>query len=171
MSGQSAGTSPPSTSGRTSAMKPVGQQPGLVIRVRGRDRGALAVRHLGKAIGPARRDPVRGRGVDHLDAVALDQRHRLARRVVGQAEDHSVGAVQQLAARLGVLAPRRVDRDDLQVAPAGQPLADLRPVVPASPSMNTLGAMVASSHTSQNEKGASVEPEAPFANREWFARV
>jgi len=66
----------------------------------------------------------------------------LARGVVRQAEDHRVSAVEQLAPGLDILAARRVDRNKLQVAPARKPLAISRPVVPASPSMNTLGAMV-----------------------------
>jgi hypothetical protein len=68
---------------------------------------------------------VRGRGVDHLDAVALDQADGLARRIVRQAEDYGVSAVEQLTPRLDVLAALRVDRDELQIAPAGEPLADL----------------------------------------------
>ena len=42
--------------------------------------------------------------------------------------------------------------------------------MPASPSMNTLGAMVASELYSQNEKGASVNPKRP-RDSEWIARV
>jgi hypothetical protein len=61
-------------------------------------------------------------GVDHLDRRVIDQRDRFAGRVVGQAENDQIGAVEQFR-------------------PGGRSRARIcRPVVPASPSMNTLGA-------------------------------
>jgi hypothetical protein len=89
------------------------------------DHLALAAGHFREAIGPVRRGAVGGGGVDDAHAGAFDQGHGLARRLVRQAEDHRVGGVEQLAARLDVLAALGGDGHDLQVAPAGQPLADL----------------------------------------------
>ena len=92
----------------------------------GLDPRALALRHLRQAVDPAGRGAVRGRGVDHADAIAFHQAHRLAGRGVGQAEDHRVGVVDQLAPGLRVLAAGLGDGDELQVAAAGQPLPNLQ---------------------------------------------
>jgi hypothetical protein len=71
---------------------------------------------------------MRARRVDDPDlAGGIDQRHRLARRVVGQAEDGEVGLVERLAPRGGVLAPGFVERDELKFAAAGEPVADFEP--------------------------------------------
>ena len=61
-----------------------------------------------------------------LRRVVVDEADRLLRRIVRQAEDDGVGRVQQLGARGRVLALAGIDRDELQVAPALQPLADLQ---------------------------------------------
>ena len=90
------------------------------------DRRALRLGHFRKAVGPARCRTIRRRGVDHAHLRVGDQRHRFARRVVRQAEDHGVDAVQELGAGVAVLAANWIDRHQRNVAPRGQPLADLQ---------------------------------------------
>jgi hypothetical protein len=69
---------------------------------------------------------VRGRGVDdpHL-AFRIDQRHRLTRRIVGQAQDSEVGVVERLAPGCGILAARLVERHQRKLGPSGKPIGDL----------------------------------------------
>ena len=96
-----------------------------------------------KAIGPAFRDAMRGGGVDHPHVGIFDQRHRLARRVVGQAQDHQIGFVERTClARASSLrsavaaAPQVRDR-----ARAASRSRISRPVVPAAPSMKIRAVM------------------------------
>src|SRR3546814_2255829 len=82
---------------------------------------------LGKAIDPARCDAVGGRGVDHPRPVVGDHRHRLARGIVGQAEDDEIGVVQRLGAPRGVLALGVGQGDERELAASGEPLGDFEP--------------------------------------------
>jgi hypothetical protein len=71
---------------------------------------------------------VRGAGVDHPRtgvAGAVQQRHGGARRVIGQAQDHAVGCVDDVALGRFILGALARQADDLDVAAASQPLADL----------------------------------------------
>ena len=79
---------------------------------------------FGHPVGPAGRDPMRGGGVD--DARVARKRHRLARGVIGQAEDGDVGLREGLGAGVGVLAAGRIDRDEVHIRAPIQPLADLQ---------------------------------------------
>ena len=88
----------------------------------------LAGFHLGKAVHPAGRDPVRGAGVDHLRAVRaqlVDQRHGLLGRIVGQAEHDQVDLAHQARAGGGVLALVGGDALHLEARKAGDPAPDL----------------------------------------------
>ena len=58
-------------------------------------------------------------------SVALDEPHRLARGIVGQAQDHQIGAVQQIAAQARILAPRGIDGDEFEVPARLEPPVDL----------------------------------------------
>ena len=89
-------------------------------------RFALAHCHFRKPIDPSRRDPVRGRGVDHLDLGIVDQRYRGARGVIWQTKDHRIGAVEQPFPLFDVLALFGSDGDKRDVTPALQPLANLQ---------------------------------------------
>ncbi len=90
------------------------------------DGGGLIFVHLGKAIGPAVSGAEGGRGVDDPGRIIVDQRHAFARRIVRQAEDGDVGGVEQPLAFGHILALVRIDRDQFEIAPVGQPLADLQ---------------------------------------------
>ncbi len=81
---------------------------------------------LGEAVGPAGGGAIGGRGVDHPRAGLLDQADGFARRVVGQAQDHRVGGVQQLGAGGRVLARGPGRWRSGEVVAAFQPLADLQ---------------------------------------------
>ena len=72
-------------------------------------------------------------------AVVVDQRHRLARRVVGQAEDDEIGVVERLAraAAASLRARRRARSARFRRAPASRSRIS-SPVVPTAPSMKTL---------------------------------
>jgi hypothetical protein len=73
------------------------------------DAFGLALGHLGKAIGPIGIDAMRGAGVEQFGrAVAklVCDRRRLARRVVGQAQDHEINLGHHAAPRGWVLALR-----------------------------------------------------------------
>ena len=88
----------------------------------------LAGIHLGKAVHPAGRDPVRRAGVDHLRAVLaqpVDQRHGLLGRVVGQAEHDQVDLAHQAGAGGRVLALLGGDALDLEAGNVGDPAPDL----------------------------------------------
>ena len=68
-----------------------------------------------------------GGGVDHPHlAGRIDQRDGLARRIVGQAQEREVGFVERLAARRGILAPRVVEREQRELAAAGEPVGYVR---------------------------------------------
>ena len=108
---------------------------------------ALAGRHLGKAVFPVRVDPVRGAGVEELwrrGAETVGQRRRFLGGGIRQAQDDEVDLRHDVASRGGVLAVRlrqTPQRDRRQRLEACTDADD--PVVPASPSMNTLGLLVA----------------------------
>ena len=136
---------PASISGRSVAIGPCGQQPGLVTRLALAMSVRLARGHLGKAIDPAFGDAVRRRRVDHPRGVVLDQRDAFLGRIVGQAEDRDVGGVEEALALGEVLALVR-DRSRSARCRAGRASRSRiwRPVVPASPSMKTVATIAAS---------------------------
>ena len=85
--------------------------------------GLLAV-HLGKAVDPARRDAMGGRGVDDAGMGVLDQRDAFPRRLVGQAEDGDVGGVERLLAGGQLLAALRGQRNQREVGPGAEAFPD-----------------------------------------------
>ncbi|MNY23104.1 hypothetical protein D3C86_1567530 [compost metagenome] len=93
---------------------------------RGGDGRALTCIHLGETIGPGRIDPERRRGVDDPHRGVLDHRHGFLGRIVGQAQDDRIGAVQRLAPRRDI-APTVAQQDQLQIVTRLQTLADLQP--------------------------------------------
>jgi hypothetical protein len=89
----------------------------------------LAGRQLGKAEHPAFGHAVRGAGVDDAGLLArqrVDHGHRLARRVVVQAQDDQVHRGHELALGRRVLAACRVDADHGHAGHVLQPFADLQ---------------------------------------------
>ena len=125
--GSAAGTMPASTSGRSSRMNAVAWQPGFAMRLLLRRSLALARRQLGQAEDPARRDAVRGAGVDQAGLRVRDQRRGLARGGIGQAQEGDVGGVQQARALGGVLALVGVDAQHLDVLALRRVLVDAQP--------------------------------------------
>ena len=109
------GTSPASTSGRISRMKPVAWQPGLAMRLLVAQPLALVWRELGQAEDPA--GAVRCAVLASMRQVlrVRHQRDRLARRRVGQAQERDVGRVQQTCALGRVLAQLGRDAQHLDV--------------------------------------------------------
>ena len=87
---------------------------------------ALALRHFRESVGPARGCPVGAGRIDDPHRLVFDQAGGLARRVVGQAQDDHVGDVEPVAARRQVLAHDRIYRDQFDVAPRREPLADTK---------------------------------------------
>ena len=87
----------------------------------------LVGRQFGEAIGPAVGDAVSGGGVDDPGPVVVDQRHRLAGGVVGQAQDDDVGVVERLSPRRRLLALRLVQHHQRDLGPVRQAVADLQP--------------------------------------------
>ena len=79
---------------------------------------------FGKAIGPAVRHPMRGRGIDDPNLAASGQLYRFARRIVGQAEDREIRLVQGLAPGGGVLAPSFVQDQQRKFVPPRQPFGN-----------------------------------------------
>ena len=74
------------------------------------DAFGLARHHLGKSVGPLRVYPMRGAGVEQLGHVRpepVGQRHRLARRLVRQAQDDEIDLGHHVAARRDILPLRR----------------------------------------------------------------
>ncbi len=103
------------------------------------NRRALAPVHLGKAIHPARRNPVSGGGVDD-DGVGIgNQAGGQPRGIVGQAEDHHIGLVDQARPLFDILALVGMDRDQLQILAALQPLGNLKPGRPGLAINENLG--------------------------------
>ncbi|MCY1196742.1 hypothetical protein D9M72_80920 [compost metagenome] len=98
----------------------VAHAPGL------RDQPALLRVHFGKAVDPARIRAMRRTGVDHADRRVDDGGRRLARGLVGQAQDGDVAGVDRLGAALRVLALRLGQRQQPQVGAAVQALMDLQ---------------------------------------------
>ena len=99
---------------------------GIGNAVRRGDPSPLALVHLRETEGPAVGGAMRGRGVDDPHAGAGNQADRLARRIVGQAEDDGVGAVEEFGAGRSVLALVGRDRQELEIGAAFQPLPDLQ---------------------------------------------
>ena len=90
------------------------------------DRLTLTRAQLGEAVGPARCGAVGGGGVDDAHVGVLDKQYRLACTVVGQAEEHHVGGVDEAAALLGVVALVLVDAEQLEVAAVADAPGDLQ---------------------------------------------
>ncbi len=83
----------------------------------------LVFRH---AVGPALGRPVGAAGIDHPYVGVGDQRHRLARGVIRQAQDHQIGGVQHLAPALGILPFGFRQADQRHVAAVDKPCTDLK---------------------------------------------
>ena len=88
---------------------------------------ALMRVELGQPVDPAACDPVRGARIEHPHVVARYEAHRLARRVIGKAEDHDVGLVEIPAAHLRILAQRLRNLDERDIPAPREPFADLKP--------------------------------------------
>ena len=86
----------------------------------------LILVHFCKAIFPALGHAMRGRGVNDLCRVVLDQRHALLGRGIRQAEDRDIGGVEEFGPGRGFLAALGGNGDDLQVAAVGQQRPDLQ---------------------------------------------
>ena len=69
---------------------------------------------------------MRGRGVDQPHRQIGRKRHRLARSIVGQAQDGHVRSLETGAAGIGILAQRMIYLDQLDIVAPGQPVADLQ---------------------------------------------
>ena len=90
----------------------------------------LARTQLGKTVHPARLHPVGRGGVDDAgprSRQGVDQRHRFARGIVMQAQDHHVHRGHERLLGLGVLAQGGVDADQFHFRHMGEPFADLEP--------------------------------------------
>jgi len=105
-------------------MKALAWQPGLAMRLRRAQRGALAGRQLGQAEDPAGLRAVRGAGVDDAGARVGHQRRRLLGRHIGQAQKGHIGGVEQARALGRVLAALGVDAQQLDVGALRQHLVD-----------------------------------------------
>ena len=93
------------------------------------DRLALPGDELGKAIGPAGRDPVRRGGVDHARRIVahrFDQMRRLLRRLIRQAEDDDINVCIELPLGLGILTRRGGQAGEHNARQAREPFADLQ---------------------------------------------
>src|SRR5260221_989535 len=93
---------------------------------RGANRRRLVGGELRKAIDPARAHAMRRAAVEHAGARVGDHGDRLARRLVGQAEDRDIDLVQKAPALVIVLAALRVDADELDIVATAQTGADLQ---------------------------------------------
>ena len=82
---------------------------------------------LGQTVDPAIRDAVCRARIQHPYMVARNESDRLARRVVGQTEDHDIGLVQVPAPHLRVLARGLRNLHERHVVARRQPIADLEP--------------------------------------------
>ncbi|MDT4821170.1 hypothetical protein FQZ97_543330 [compost metagenome] len=91
-----------------------------------RNQPALVRIHFGKAVHPSRVRAMRRTGVDHADRRIHDGSRRLARRLVGQAQDRHVAGVDGLGAALRVLAFGLGQRHQLQVGSPVQAFMDLQ---------------------------------------------
>ena len=125
LSGSPAGTMPARTSGAIEGEEAGGVAAGVGDTGGGGQRIAAAGGDFGETVGPARIGAVRGRGIDDARGGILDQRDGLARGIVGQAQDHRVGGVERVGAGVGILAGVVGERDQGDVAAAGEPLVDL----------------------------------------------
>jgi hypothetical protein len=90
----------------------------------GADAFALAGRQFGQAEHPVRRRAVRRAGVDQAGARVRHERRRLARRVVGQAEEGDIRRVQQAGTLGRVLAAFGSNAQHLDVGALGKILVD-----------------------------------------------
>jgi len=124
-----------------------------------RDFFGLSGREFGEAIDPARRHAMRGRRVEQTRralAQFVAELDRLARGVVGQAQDRQVDAGEQIALGARILALlRAIETISKSLRPASRSRIS-NPVVPESPSMKILGMVP----PLRNVKGRPDEP--PF---------
>ena len=90
------------------------------------DAVSLAGVQFGHAENPVRVRPVGDGGIDDPGLRVVDQRHRLARSVFGQAENGQIGTVQHLSPGRRVLAGFLGQAESFQVIPPLQPLLDLQ---------------------------------------------
>ncbi len=93
------------------------------------DRFALPRDKLGKAIGPAGRDPMGRRRVDHTGAVRahrIDETRRLFRRLVRQAKDDDIDFAVELLLGGRVLARFGRKAHEFQAGDARELLPDLQ---------------------------------------------
>ena len=67
------------------------------------------------------------RGIDYPRAIVGNQRHRFARSIIGQAQDHDIGIVQRLGTRLRVLATMIIEQDQRKFAAARQTRGNFQP--------------------------------------------
>ena len=68
---------------------------------------------------------MRGRCIDDTGGIILDERNRLFRRRIRQAQKRNVGCIEELAALLDVLALVLVDEQQLDIVAATEALVNL----------------------------------------------
>ena len=88
---------------------------------------ALVRVQLRQPVDPSVRDAVGGARVEHPHVVARNEADRLARGIVGQAQDHDVGLVEKPAPLLRVLARGLRYLHQRHVLPRREPLPNLEP--------------------------------------------
>ena len=86
---------------------------------------AVRLGQLGKAVIPVQVGAMRGRCIDDTGGIILDERDRLFRRRIRQAQERNVGCIEELAALLGVLALILIDEQQLDVVAAAEALVNL----------------------------------------------
>ena len=69
---------------------------------------------------------MRSRGIDHARAVIGDQRNRLTRGIIWQAQDGDISRVQRFGAGFGVLALGIAQRNQAELVAPGQPVGDFK---------------------------------------------
>ena len=92
----------------------------------GGDPGRLFGPVFGHAVDPVPMGPVGNGGIDQAGIGIVDHGDGLARGVFRQAQDGKIGPVEHLGPCRRVLAPVLVEAQELHVAPACKPVADLQ---------------------------------------------
>ena len=120
-----------------------GQQPGGHQRMQDRDRGdgiaagvgdarrgfnqrPLAFAIFRETIDPAVRRPVRGGRIDNAGGAVFDQSHGIAGRIVGQAKDRNIGAIERVPAGIYVFPPIIAEMGEYDIGAAPKPIQDLQ---------------------------------------------